>query len=180
MRINHTPGICLLESQPQATWLARLRVRLSGRRAAPQHTVPCSSTGRFWPTHRSAFRDNVTRHRQAATRSAPPKGGIQPYSPSLFLIYGSLRCQGKSERARPPSCSLSIADAPGMGRKTGKAYRAQVMPNMQVASVARVVLLAKKVGLTSPQGLSPPDQSPISSIALPHYIHILRDDCIFD
>jgi hypothetical protein len=50
----------------------------------------------------------------------------------------------------------------------------------QVASVAPSVSLAETVGLTSPQGLSPPDQSPISDIAFTHYILNLRDDDIFD
>jgi hypothetical protein len=57
-----------------------------------------------------------------------------------------------------------------VGKKTGEAYRAQVVLDMRVAWVAPSVLLAETVGLTSPQALSPPDQSPISGIAFPHYI----------
>ena len=56
-----------------------------------------------------------------------------------------------------------IAAELGMSEKTVKAHRAQVMQKMQVSSVARLVLLAEKVGLTAPQGLSPLAQSPISS-----------------
>jgi RNA polymerase sigma factor (sigma-70 family) len=43
----------------------------------------------------------------------------------------------------------------GMSEKTVKAHRAQVMRKMRVASVAQLALLAEKVGLTAPQGLSP-------------------------
>jgi FixJ family two-component response regulator len=46
-----------------------------------------------------------------------------------------------------------IAAELGMSEKTVKAHRAQVMQKMQVSSVARLVLLAEKVGLTAPQGL---------------------------
>jgi RNA polymerase sigma factor (sigma-70 family) len=56
-----------------------------------------------------------------------------------------------------------IAVELGMSEKTVKAHRAQVMQKMQVSSVAQLVLLAEKVGLTPPQVLSPLDQSPISS-----------------
>jgi FixJ family two-component response regulator len=55
-----------------------------------------------------------------------------------------------------------IAAELGMSEKTVKAHRAQVMQKMQVSSVAQLVLLAAKVGLTAPQGLSPLAQSPIS------------------
>jgi RNA polymerase sigma factor (sigma-70 family) len=48
-----------------------------------------------------------------------------------------------------------IAAELGMSEKTVKAHRAQVMQKMQVSSVARLVLLAEKVGLTGPQSLSP-------------------------
>jgi RNA polymerase sigma factor (sigma-70 family) len=48
-----------------------------------------------------------------------------------------------------------IAAELGMSEKTVKAHRAQVMQKMQVSSVARLVLLAEKVGLTAPQSLSP-------------------------
>jgi len=54
-----------------------------------------------------------------------------------------------------------IAAELGMSEKTVKAHRAQVMEKMQVSSVARLVLLAQKVGLTAPQSLAPLDQSPI-------------------
>jgi hypothetical protein len=67
-----------------------------------------------------------------------------------------------------------------MSEKTSKAHRGQVMRTRHVSSVVQLVLLSEKVRLTAPQGLSPPDQSPISSITLPHYILHLRDDSIFD
>jgi RNA polymerase sigma factor (sigma-70 family) len=56
-----------------------------------------------------------------------------------------------------------IAVELGMSEKTVKAHRAQVMQKMQVSSVAQLVLLAEKVGLTPSQVLSPLDQSPIYS-----------------
>jgi FixJ family two-component response regulator len=56
-----------------------------------------------------------------------------------------------------------IAAELGMSEKTVKVHRAQVMQKMQVASVAQLVLLAEKVGLTVPQALSPLAKSPISS-----------------
>jgi RNA polymerase sigma factor (sigma-70 family) len=56
-----------------------------------------------------------------------------------------------------------IAAELGMSEKTVKAHRAQVMQKMQVPSVAQLVLLAEKVGLTAPQSLSPLAQSPIST-----------------
>ena len=56
-----------------------------------------------------------------------------------------------------------IAAELGMSEKTVKVHRAQVMQKMQVSSVAQLVLLAEKVGLTAPQALSPLAQSPISS-----------------
>jgi RNA polymerase sigma factor (sigma-70 family) len=59
-----------------------------------------------------------------------------------------------------------IAAALGTSEKTVKVHRARVMPKMQVQSVAQLVLLAEKVGLTVPQDLSPPDQSPISTHSL--------------
>jgi FixJ family two-component response regulator len=43
-----------------------------------------------------------------------------------------------------------IAAELGMSEKTVKAHRAQVMQKMQVSSVAQLVLLAEKVGLTAP------------------------------
>jgi RNA polymerase sigma factor (sigma-70 family) len=55
-----------------------------------------------------------------------------------------------------------IAAELGMSEKTVKVHRAQVMQKMQVSSVAQLVLLAEKVGLTAPQGLAPLAQSPIS------------------
>jgi RNA polymerase sigma factor (sigma-70 family) len=55
-----------------------------------------------------------------------------------------------------------IAAELGMSEKTVKVHRAQVMQKMQVSSVAQLVLLAEKIGLTAPQGLSPLDQSLIS------------------
>jgi hypothetical protein len=73
-----------------------------------------------------------------------------------------------------------MADILGMSEETVNAHRAQVMRKMQVASMVRLVLLAEKVGLTAPQGLSPLDQSPIPSISLPYYILNLRDNGIFD
>jgi RNA polymerase sigma factor (sigma-70 family) len=48
-----------------------------------------------------------------------------------------------------------IAAELGMSEKTVKAHRAQVMQKMQVSSVAQLVLLAEKVGLTAPQNLAP-------------------------
>jgi hypothetical protein len=51
---------------------------------------------------------------------------------------------------------------------------------MQVSLVAQLISRAETVGQTAPQGLTPWDQSPISSIALAHYILNLRDDGIFD
>jgi RNA polymerase sigma factor (sigma-70 family) len=48
-----------------------------------------------------------------------------------------------------------IAAELGTSEKTVKAHRAQVMQKMQVSSLAQLVLLAEKVGLTAPQGLSP-------------------------
>jgi RNA polymerase sigma factor (sigma-70 family) len=48
-----------------------------------------------------------------------------------------------------------IAAELGMSEKTVKAHRAQVMQKMQVSSVAQLVLLAEKVGLTAPQHLAP-------------------------
>jgi len=59
-----------------------------------------------------------------------------------------------------------IAPEMGLSEKTVKAHRAQVMQKMQVSSVAQLVLLAEKVGLTAPQGLSPLAQSSISSASL--------------
>ena len=59
-----------------------------------------------------------------------------------------------------------IAAELGMSEKTVKAHRAQVMQKMQVSSVAQLVLLAEKVGLTAPQRLSPLAQSSISSASL--------------
>jgi FixJ family two-component response regulator len=56
-----------------------------------------------------------------------------------------------------------IAAELGMSEKTVKVHRAQVMQKMQVSSVAQLVLLAEKVGLTAPQALSPLAKSPISS-----------------
>ena len=56
-----------------------------------------------------------------------------------------------------------IAAELGMSEKTVKVHRAQVMQKMQVSSVAQLVLLAEKVALTAPQGLSRLDQSPISN-----------------
>jgi len=56
-----------------------------------------------------------------------------------------------------------IAAELGMSEKTVKVHRAQVMQKMQVSSVAQLVLLAEKIGLTAPQDLSPLAQSPISS-----------------
>ena len=47
-----------------------------------------------------------------------------------------------------------IAAELGMSEKTVKAHRAQVMEKMQVSSVAQLVLLAEKVGLTALQGLT--------------------------
>jgi FixJ family two-component response regulator len=64
-----------------------------------------------------------------------------------------------------------IAAELGMSEKTVKVHRAQVMQKMQVSSVAQLVLLAEKVGLTVPQALSPLAQSPISS-ALPNKFSI--------
>jgi FixJ family two-component response regulator len=58
-----------------------------------------------------------------------------------------------------------IAAELGMSEKTVKVHRAQVMQKMQVSSVAQLVLLAEKVTLTAPQGLSRLDQSPISSVS---------------
>jgi len=48
-----------------------------------------------------------------------------------------------------------IAAELGMSEKTVKAHRAQVMRKMRVSSVAQLVLLAEKVGLTAPQSLAP-------------------------
>ena len=59
-----------------------------------------------------------------------------------------------------------IAAELGMSEKTVKAHRAQVMQKMQVSSVAQLVLLAEKVGLTAPQSLAPLDQSPMASASL--------------
>jgi RNA polymerase sigma factor (sigma-70 family) len=56
-----------------------------------------------------------------------------------------------------------IAAELGMSEKTVKAHRAQVMQKMQVSSVAQLVLLAEKVGLTAPENLAPLDLSPIPS-----------------
>ena len=50
-----------------------------------------------------------------------------------------------------------IAAELGMSEKTVKVHRAQVMQKMQVSSVAQLVLLAEKVGLTAPQSLAPLD-----------------------
>jgi RNA polymerase sigma factor (sigma-70 family) len=54
-----------------------------------------------------------------------------------------------------------IAAELGMSEKTVKFHRAQVMQKMQVSSVAQLVLLAEKVGLTAPENLAPLDLSPI-------------------
>jgi FixJ family two-component response regulator len=59
-----------------------------------------------------------------------------------------------------------IAAALGTSEKTVKVHRARVMQKMQASSVAQLVLLAEKVGLTAPQDLSPLDQSPISTYSL--------------
>jgi FixJ family two-component response regulator len=48
-----------------------------------------------------------------------------------------------------------IAAELGMSEKTVKAHRAQVMQKMQVPSLAQLVLLAEKVGLTAPQAYHP-------------------------
>jgi RNA polymerase sigma factor (sigma-70 family) len=48
-----------------------------------------------------------------------------------------------------------IAAELGMSEKTVKAHRAQVMQKMHVSSVAQLVLLAEKVGLTAPQKVAP-------------------------
>jgi RNA polymerase sigma factor (sigma-70 family) len=56
-----------------------------------------------------------------------------------------------------------IAAELGMSEKTVKAHRAQVMQKMQVSSVAQLVLLAERVGLTAPENLAPLDLSPIPS-----------------
>jgi FixJ family two-component response regulator len=56
-----------------------------------------------------------------------------------------------------------IAAALGRSEKTVKVHRARVMQKMHVPSVAQLVLLAEKVGLTAPQDLSSLDQSPIST-----------------
>ena len=50
-----------------------------------------------------------------------------------------------------------IAAELGMSEKTVKVHRAQVMQKMQVSSVAQLVLLAEKIGLTVPQSLAPLD-----------------------
>jgi RNA polymerase sigma factor (sigma-70 family) len=54
-----------------------------------------------------------------------------------------------------------IAAELGMSEKTVKVHRAQVMQKMQVSSLAQLVLLAQKVGMTAPQSIAPLDQSPI-------------------
>jgi FixJ family two-component response regulator len=54
-----------------------------------------------------------------------------------------------------------IAAGLGMSEKTVKAHRAQVMQKMQASSVAQLVALAEKAGLSAPQSLAPLDQSPI-------------------
>ena len=59
-----------------------------------------------------------------------------------------------------------IAAALGTSEKTVKVHRARVMQKMHVQSVAQLVLLAKRVGLTPPEDLSPLDQSPISTHSL--------------
>jgi FixJ family two-component response regulator len=59
-----------------------------------------------------------------------------------------------------------IAAALGTSEKTVKVHRARVMQKMQVSSVAQLVLLAEKVGLTAPQDLSPLDQGPLSTYSL--------------
>jgi FixJ family two-component response regulator len=56
-----------------------------------------------------------------------------------------------------------IAAALGTREKTVKVHRARVMQKMRVSSVAQLVLMAEKVGLTVPQDLSSPDQNLISS-----------------
>jgi hypothetical protein len=56
----------------------------------------------------------------------------------------------------------------------------QGMRKMQVSLVAQLVSRAETVGQAVPEGLPPLDQSPISSIALAHYILNLRDAGIFD
>jgi hypothetical protein len=58
-------------------------------------------------------------------------------------------------------------------------HRGQGVLNMQVPSVAPLVLPAETVGLTAPHGLSVWDQSPIFSIAVPDYTGNLRDDHFF-
>jgi RNA polymerase sigma factor (sigma-70 family) len=59
-----------------------------------------------------------------------------------------------------------IATALGTSEKTVKVHRARVMQKMRVSSVAQLVLLAEKVGLSVPQDLSPLGQIPISSCSL--------------
>jgi RNA polymerase sigma factor (sigma-70 family) len=59
-----------------------------------------------------------------------------------------------------------IATALGTSEKTVKVHRARVMQKMRVQSVAQLVLLAEKVGLTAPQDILPLDQSPISALSL--------------
>jgi FixJ family two-component response regulator len=50
-----------------------------------------------------------------------------------------------------------IASVLGTSEKTVKVHRARVMQKMHVSSVAQLVLLAEKVGLTAPQDLAPLD-----------------------
>jgi RNA polymerase sigma factor (sigma-70 family) len=59
-----------------------------------------------------------------------------------------------------------IAAVLGTSEKTIKAHRAQVMQKMQASSVAHLVRLAEKVGLTALQDRASLDQRPITTYSL--------------
>jgi FixJ family two-component response regulator len=60
-----------------------------------------------------------------------------------------------------------IAAVLGTSEKTIKVHRAHVMQKMHAHSVAHLVRLTDKVGLTPPQDRSPEDQYPIFSVSHP-------------
>jgi RNA polymerase sigma factor (sigma-70 family) len=97
-------------------------------------------------------RDRQTREKQTALQAIQQRSALlTPRERDVLsmVIAGLLNKQ--------------IAAELGMSEKTVKAHRAQVMQKMQVSSVAQLVLLAQKVGLTEPQSLAPLDRNPTSS-----------------
>jgi RNA polymerase sigma factor (sigma-70 family) len=100
-------------------------------------------------------RDQQTRHEQATLQDIQRRVALltpREREVLALVVAGLLNKQ--------------IAAALGTSEKTVKVHRARVMQKMQVVSVAQLVLLAEKVGLTAPQDLPLLDQSPISTPSL--------------